>query len=524
MNIAKYIKNSLPAALLAVCLMAMLMTGCNDKDYDDSDVVPDVQSIAQLISSDANYSLLQQALSRANLAATFEGPGPFTLFAPTNAAFEAVGLNATTIAAIDPALLANVLRYHVLNAAVKSQDIQTGINRATPTLNGTAFVSNFNYGTTTDGNNASYGVSVNGSRVIRADIMATNGVIHAVDAVIFPAIMNIVATLQANPRYSLLVAAVVRAGLVDALSGAGPFTVFAPTNEAFAEAGITQNAIATMPVADLANILRYHVINGRVFSTNFAPSFIVESPDFAGALPTNITVLPTLLGLESNNILELNFTANDVKLTGNNERLKDNPVQANVTSQDFATRANVSATNGVIHAIDKVLLPATDNIVATLQAKPNFSLLVRAVQQANLVTALSGAGPFTLFAPTDEAFIDYLGIPRKEKFISNEDNQEKERDRTKEAIMTDAINAINAANPGDLASVLTYHVVANRLYSNNLAAGPLATLSNGQLAVTLNDGVKIKGAGNSEAASVTKINLGTTNGIIHIIDRVLQRN
>jgi transforming growth factor-beta-induced protein len=522
MNLTTYIKNSLSAGLLAVCVTTMLLTGCYKKDYDDSDVMPDLQSVSQLISADANYSLLLQALNRANLATTLDGAGPFTVFAPTNAAFEAAGLNATTIATVDPALLATVLRYHVLSAAVKAKDIQRGINTATPTLNGTAFVSNFNYGTTTDGNETSYGVSINGSRVTRADIMATNGIIHAVDAVIFPAVANIVATLQANPNYSLLVAAVVRAGLAEALSGPGPFTVFAPTNEAFAAAGITQTSISTMPESELAAILRYHVINGRVYSTNFAPNFIVESPNFAGALPTDIKVLPTLLGLESNSVLELSFESNNVKLTGNNERLKDNPAQANVIFKDFATRANVGATNGVIHAIDKVLLPASANIVATLQENPEFSLLVSAVQRANLATALTGTGPFTLFAPTNEAFIDYLGIARKEKFISNETNQEKERDRTKEAIMMDAVNAINAASPAALASILTYHVTGNRLFSNNLSAGPLTTLSGGQIAISSDGGVKVKGAGNTDPAAVTKINLGTTNGIIHVIDQVLK--
>jgi uncharacterized surface protein with fasciclin (FAS1) repeats len=189
-----------------------------------------------------------------------------------------------------------------LSAAVKAKDIQRGINSATPTLNGTAFVSNFNYGTTTDGNETSYGVSINGSGVTRADKMATNGIIYAVDAVIFPAFANTVATLQANLNYSLLVAAVVRAGLAEALSSPGPFTVFAPNNE---------------------------------------------------------------------------------------------------------------------------------------------------------------------------AFIDYLGIARKEKFISNETNQEKERDHTKEAIMMDAVNAINAASPAALASILTYHVTGSWLLSNNLSAGRL---------------------------------------------------
>jgi uncharacterized surface protein with fasciclin (FAS1) repeats len=270
-----YNKNIFPTSLVVMLLIAVFFTGCNDKDYDDSDVIPAQKTIAQLITTDSSFTTLSAALNRANLASTFGGGGPFTVFAPSNAAFTAAGITPAVIATLDPAVLTAILNYHVVNGAVKTTDIQAGLNQETATLAGTAFISNFLYGTTTDGNNVSYGVSVNGSRVTRPNIMATNGIIHLVDAIIIPPAQNIIGTIAANSNLSLLNAAITRAGLAGALSGNGPLTLFAPTNEAFVAAGFATEAdINAASPSDLAAILTYHVRPGRVFSTNFTPPAI----------------------------------------------------------------------------------------------------------------------------------------------------------------------------------------------------------------------------------------------------------
>jgi uncharacterized surface protein with fasciclin (FAS1) repeats len=350
MNMAKYIKNSLPVTLLAVWLMAILLTGCNDKDYDDSDVVPNPATIARIVSADSNFNSLRLALNRANLAATFESSGPFTVFAPTNAAFNAAGLSETVIASLDAATLAGVLQYHVINGTVKSMDIQNGINASTNTLNGNVFVSKFQYGTTTDGNNVSYGVSVNGSRVTRPDIVATNGIIHVVDAVILPPTQNLLTLITADTSFSLLSSAVAKAGIGSTLTAAGPITVFAPNNAAFrstftkevesrtrnrSNAEVEAEILAPLTAAQLAGILTYHVVPGRVFSTNFTPTF-VNTP---GAIPVPGKVT-TLSGGTVN-------ISSDIRLTGN----------GNDEQASSIVKANVLTTNGVAHVINRVLLP-----------------------------------------------------------------------------------------------------------------------------------------------------------------------
>jgi uncharacterized surface protein with fasciclin (FAS1) repeats len=350
MNIITYIKNSLSAGLLAVCVTTMLLTGCNDKDFDDSDVMPAPASIAQIVSTDSSFSILRSALNRANLAATFEGSGPFTLFAPNNAAFNASGISQAVIASLDAATLAGVLQYHVMNGAVKSMDIENGINASTNTMNGNVFVSKFQYGTTTDGNNVSYGVSVNGARVTRPDIVATNGIIHVVDAVILPPTQNLLTLITADTSFSLLRAAVTKADIGSALTAAGPITVFAPNNAAFrstftkevesrtrnrSNAEVESEILATLTAAQLADILTYHVVPGRVFSTNFTPSFI-NTP---GAIP-----VPGKVTMLSGGTVDI---SSDVKLTGN----------GNEKQASSIVKANVLATNGVAHVINRVLLP-----------------------------------------------------------------------------------------------------------------------------------------------------------------------
>lgn len=164
-------------------------------------------------------------------------------------------------------------------------------------------------------------VTIDGSKVIIADVMASNGVIHAIDKVILPA--NVVNHAINNPNFSILVEAVVKAGLVDALSAEGPFTVFAPTNEAFTNLfntlGVT--GIADLTADQLTPILLYHVVSGNVTASQ-----------------VNTGSVPTLK--EGSNI--------NVVVSGMGVKLNSN---SNVIATD------VQGTNGVIHAIDAVLLP-----------------------------------------------------------------------------------------------------------------------------------------------------------------------
>ncbi len=214
--------------------------------------------------------------------------------------------------------------------------------------------------TVEDGN-----VFVNQAQVILPDIYTSNGVIHVIDEVILPP-SNIVDTAVADGRFTTLVAAVQAAGLAETLSGEGPFTVFAPTDDAFAKlpAG-TVEALLADPEA-LTNILLYHVADGREMAAD-------------------------VLGMEK--VATLQGKSIMVKQDMGNVYLDD----AQVLITDILT------SNGVIHVIDTVLIPPLD-IVETAVADGRFTTLVAAVQAADLVETLQSEGPFTVFAPTDDAF------------------------------------------------------------------------------------------------------------------------
>ncbi|MGE5316875.1 MAG: fasciclin domain-containing protein, partial [Chloroflexota bacterium] len=203
---------------------------------------------------------------------------------------------------------------HVISGKVTSSQISTG------------YVSSLNK--TAPGGNAvklyiskTSDVKIDGSKVVVADVAASNGVIHAIDKVILPA--SLVNHAINNPDFSILVQAVVKAGLVDALSAAGPFTIFAPTNEAFQALFNTLgvSGIADLTAEQLTPILLYHVVSGNV----------VASQVTNGSVPT----------LNEGNSLNLAVNGSGVTINSN----------TNVIATD------VQGTNGVIHAIDSVLLP-----------------------------------------------------------------------------------------------------------------------------------------------------------------------
>lgn len=266
--------------------------------------------------------------------------------------------------------------------------------------------------------------------------------------------------------FTLLEAAVVRAGLTDALRS-GSLTVFAPTDAAFRAAGFADvNAINATPVATLTAVLQYHVLNAKVES---------------GAIPTAANTAQATL-LTTNGTIYITKNSSGVSVNG-----------AKVT------QADVQASNGVIHVIDRVLFPPAGNIIATASANANLTYLVAAVTRAGtgVINALNAAGPLTVFAPTNQAFID-AGFP--------------------------TIASINAAAPATLANILTYHVVGARAFSTNLTNNAdLTTAQGGTVKVTINGAsVSVTGKSNgTNASNVVIADLVTTNGVVHVINRVL---
>lgn len=301
----------------------LCIISCDDND----DNMMTEKTTYELVSSDSNLSSLKAAIDKAGLSATLNQSGTFTLFAPTNAAF-ATFLQANGYASLNDvptATLKTLLMNHVLNSEVKAAAISTGYvsTLAMGSASSTRPISMFI--------NTNGGVKINGvSNVVATDIDANNGVIHKVDAVI--GLPTIVTHATANPQFTSLVSALTRSDMpnfVGILSGTAnsPFTVFAPTNTAFSSllTEIGAANLAAIPKTTLENTLKYHVVTGaNVGSNNLTNNMMV--PTFQGG-SFKIT------------------TTGGAKITDNNNRV------SNIIVTD------VQCSNGIIHAIDKVLLP-----------------------------------------------------------------------------------------------------------------------------------------------------------------------
>jgi transforming growth factor-beta-induced protein len=298
--------------LLLAGVLAFGFAAC-EKEED-----PEPQSIAQIAAGDEQFSTLVAALERVNLVSVLDNPGAFTVFAPTNAAFTALGVDLNTLS---DAALTEILLYHVLGGKVASTDLQTGQTYATTAAETGPGDKQLSILIEKAANGS---VKVNGSAdVTSADVEATNGVIHIVDAVLLP--LDIVGHAAANSNFTSLVGALGTANgdLVNVLQGDGPFTVFAPLNSAFdAIAG----TVAGLNADQLASVLTYHVVGVAN----------VVSGDL-----TNGQVVTTVQGED----FTVNISGSGVTITDANGNV------SNVVLTD------VQATNGVIHVLDKVIIP-----------------------------------------------------------------------------------------------------------------------------------------------------------------------
>ena len=266
--------------------------------------------------------------------------------------------------------------------------------------------------------------------------------------------------VMSTPDFSTLNAAVKKAGLNATLSGNGPFTVFAPANVAFTASGITSDVLNSLSADEAKNILLYHTLPSKVLSSE-----VPEGPNAA-------------VTAANGDVLYVTRNSNGVFVNG---------IQV--------TQADVQAKNGVIHVLGKVLMPPSGNIVEMAQADTSFSFLVAAVVKANLQGALSGDGPFTVFAPTNNAF-------RAAGFATVDD-----------------VKAVDAAT---LTSILTYHVIGARVFSSDLTDGQQAATLNGEkITINLGSAATVKGKSNSTPSNIVATNIVATNGVIHVIDQVL---
>jgi len=294
-------------------LLGTTIVASNSSCKDDDPAPAPQKNINEIVNTDTSFSLLKQAITKAGLG-TALSTGSLTVFAPDNAAFAASGINSAAIDALPVATVSNLLTYHVLGSKV--------VSTAVPVSDSVRTLSNKLLFASRNAN----GVFVNGVKVKTADVAASNGVIHVISKVLTVPSATIADLATATPDLSLLLVAVERAGLTGAVSGAGKYTVFAPTNAAFAAAGYPDAAsINAAPVPAVAAIVKSHVLPTNVFSSDLIAA----------------ATLPTIQPAVS---LTVGTTPASVKITGSGS------AASNIVSP------NILATNGVVHVIDRVLL------------------------------------------------------------------------------------------------------------------------------------------------------------------------
>ncbi len=553
-----------------------VFTGCK-KDDNMVDMPELNNTIVDIASANANFSILVDALIKADLVGTLAGSGTFTVFAPTNDAFNAlfIELGVGGLDDLSPEELKTILLYHVMGEEKTSGLLTAGYYSSMSPAQG-SYISLY---IQTD-----MGVKLNNrSMVTSADIDADNGIIHVIDKVLLPP--TVVDIAVANSSFSTLVDAVVAENLATALSATdATFTVFAPTNEAFA-------ALESLP-SDLSPILLYHVLGNALFSTDISSSIVstlnAENPELVVEVTDNGVMLngaanvisadivgvngvihvidAVITPIENNSILDIamanGFTSltaalakvnlattflkdgaytvfaptndafstflNNAGFSGLNEVPNDvltnvllyHVVGAEVLStglsngyvstllksfddnavtllvdissgvslnKSMVTTADIEGSNGIIHIIDKVLTPPT--VVDIAINNPNFSILVDAVAKAGLVETLNGDGPFTVFAPTNDAFNDLFADL--------------------------GISGIADLTAEQLGPILKYHVVTDNVLSTELASGNVTTL-NGDITIALGTPPTI-----NNDSEISAVDVQGTNGVVHVISKVL---
>ncbi len=461
--------------LLALIIPFLLLSSCKKETEEEPQKKdPNIVALAQSVN---DLSTLVQAIKAAKLTdALSDEKASFTVFAPTNAAFEAFlkANNFASLGDIPDTTLVKVLQYHVVQGAKAAAALTNG---SVPTLL---------TGSSLD-INVDNGVVINDTaKVTVADNKASNGIVHIIDQVLVPPSLkapqqSIVDIVKGNDNFSILLSALTKyPDVVTSLSGAGPFTVFAPDNDAFA-AFLAEDdrfdALEDIPEDVLKQVLLYHVI-------------AAAAPILSGDLPAEGESPATLEG----SMIAIKKAEGAITLDGR------------VNVRTGAGQFDISASNGVIHTIDNVLLPPAarqQTIAAIAIGNENLSLLVAALKEVPglLETTSNADANITVFAPTNDAFMNLLTTLNK------------------------ALGA-NYEAPADvpayvLERVLKYHILGEAKLSTNLMAAE-KTLEGSDIAITTTDGVTIDAGKLGEAKVVSgSADINAVNGVVHVIDAVL---
>lgn len=406
------------------------------------------QTIMETLEGTPQTSTLASALQEAGLDELLNGEGPYTIFAPINSAFNALPANfLDALLADNDGLLTDLLANHVIDGTVLGDDLEVG-QVYTSLYNESLEIS-----LATNGD-----FRVNNARIVFSESIGTNGVIHLVNRVVTPASPSIYDVVSESADHNVLLSALEASGLDAALAGPGNFTLFAPTDAAFENlpAELLQ-LLLNFPESYLASVLSYHV---------------VDDVAFAAELGDGQTLTTLLNGQEVT-----------VTLSGDDVLIND----------ALVTVADILTFNGVVHVIDAVLMPEipqAETVYDLIASSVTHTNLTAALEAASLDEALTGEGPFTVFAPTDVAF---------------------------EALPDNFVNALLTDPTGVLSDILLHHVVSGQLLEEDLEDGQtLETLFGGQVSIG-SDELNLL----VDNALVTISNLQTGNGVVHVIDAVL---
>ena len=425
------------------------------------------QTLAQIVAGSDNHKILLSALAKPELsgllAAANDPTQDLTVFAPTDDAFTAVlgVLGKESIDDIPVQLLNEIVSYHILGTAVTSDQLTNGdVETILPGESVTVDITD--------------GVKINNANVTAADLKAVNGVAHVVDAVLLPSYVaysvgTIAEVVLFENDFTILAGALRKADLLETVATAPALTVFAPDNAGFVAAGITN--LDDYTAEQLTDVLTYHVIGSVVKAADLPASGIAET------LNGNI-----YLGYLFNGGVLINGLTN-VKLD----------------------KIDIEKSNGVIHVIDRTLVPPAPNVVEIAVAladngeASDFTVLVSLLTNpaySDIADAIVAEDNITVFAPTDAAFGE----------------------------IADVLPTLTEAQ---VRSVLTYHAAGARVFAEDLNEGDNLTMLNLQdvrVKSIIDDLIVLEDKSGADDAIVIIKNVHGSNGVIHAIDKVLIPN
>ena len=392
------------------------------------------------------------ALTKAGLADTLNGAGPLTIFVPTDAAINSLpaGLLDSLLLDENKDKLVAILQSHLLDGSVTAASIRAmNLPIQMKTKAGVKAIVD----------RSGDSIRVNAATVTEADVVADNGRIHVIDQFLVP--LNDIAKSAATAgKFSTLMAALGAADLVDTLKSDALFTVFAPTDDAFAKlpANLLAELLKTENKVLLTKILKYHVTAQLITGSSIKRS--ISSID-----------VPTLAG-------------DTAKITKVSDAIKINDVATVISADIFSI-------NGMIHAIDTVLMPPLD-IVETALVNGNFKTLISALTKADLLSTFKGVGPFTVFAPNDAAFA-----------------------KVHTAVLADLLKP---ENKGKLANLVKYHAVSGKaIQSQDMKPPQNFEMMAGGIITVVKDGSALKING----STIIRTDIVTSNGVIHVLGTVM---